>query len=162
MKPSSIKLLTAALVCALSLEAGVALASTSDVKVLSQRSVGEMTEYVEAVDRRLQKGRYDVVENKERTWIIEQIAAMRKALQDADPSREPSADLLELASEFETGMIKIEEGGIVCRQERRTGSRMVEQKCYSRKRMDEDAEKSRSTLQRIRRPSQMPDAPGPN
>ncbi|MBL8244290.1 MAG: hypothetical protein JNL89_08880 [Rhodanobacteraceae bacterium] len=160
MNPSSIKLFTAALVCALSLEAGVALASTSDVKVLSQRSVGEMTEYVESVDRRLQKGRYDVVENKERTWIIEQIAAMRKALQDADPSQEPSADLLELASEFETGMIRIEEGGIVCRQERRTGSRMVEQKCYSKKRMDEDAEKSRSTLQRIRRPSQVPKLPG--
>lgn len=160
MKPT--KLLLAALVCALSLEAGVAIASTTDVQVQSKRSVSEMADYVESVDRRLQKGRYDVVENKERVWIIEQIAAMRKALEDADPSQEPSADLLELASEFETGMIKIEEGGIVCRQERRTGSRMVEQRCYSKKRMDEDAEKSRSTLQRIRRPSQMPDAPGPN
>lgn len=138
-------------------------AKTMDnVELRIPRSVSEIHEYVDDVDRRLQKGRYDVVENKERAWIIEQIAAMRKALQDADPSRAPSADLLELASEFETGMIKIEEGGIVCRQERRTGSRMVEQKCYSKKRMDEDAEKSRATLQRIRRPSQMPDAPGPN
>ena len=162
MKTVSIKLLTAALICALSLEAGVALASTTDVQVLSNSTVSEMTEYVESVDRRLQKGRYDVVENKERAWIIEQIAAMRKALQDADPAQAPSADLLELASQFETGMIKIEQGGIVCRQEHRTGSRMVEQKCYSKKRMPEDAEKSRSTLQRIRRPSQMPDAPGPN
>jgi len=51
-----------------------------------------------------------------------------------------------MASNFETGMIKIEEGGIICRQERKTGTRMSTQRCYTRKRLDEDAQHSRDQL----------------
>jgi len=52
--------------------------------------------------------------------------------------------------------VKIEEGGIVCRKEGRTGTRMQETRCYTQKRMSEDAEKSRDTIQGLRRPQGMP------
>jgi hypothetical protein len=133
--------------------------ATTNVMVQSTKSVTEMSEYVEDVDRRLQKGRYDVVEQKERTWIIEQIAELRTALQSADASAAPAPELVEMASEFETGMIKIEEGGIVCRQERKTGTRMATQRCFTRKRLEEDTQRSQDQLRAMPRP-QMPLPPG--
>ena len=51
-------------------------AKTMDnVELRIPRSVGEIQEYVDDVDRRLQKGRYDVVEQKDREWIAANIAA---------------------------------------------------------------------------------------
>ncbi len=161
------KILT--LTIALTLSAGMGISdtlhaaaesATTNVAVQSTMSVAEMSEYVENVDRRLQKGRYDTVEQKERTWIIEQIAELRSALQSADVSASPTPALIELASEFETGMIKIEEGGIVCRQERKTGTRMATQRCFTRKRLEQDTQRSQDQLRAMPRP-QMPVAPGP-
>ncbi len=133
--------------------------ATTNVVVQSTKSVSEMSEYVEDVDRRLQKGRYDVVEDKERQWMIGRIADLRVALQAADVNAAPPASLVALASEFETGMIKIEEGGIVCRQERKTGTRMATQRCFTRKRLQEDTQRSQDQLRAMPRP-QMPLPPG--
>lgn len=130
--------------------------ATRRVAVQSTKSVSEIAEYVDAVDRRLQKGRYDVIDDKQRKWMVTQIADLRSVLQGADAAAEPSPDLRMMASNFETGMIKIEEGGIVCRQERRTGTRMVTQRCYSYQRMEEDAERSRDQLRDMRRPQSLP------
>jgi hypothetical protein len=130
--------------------------ATTSVGVQSTMSVSEIAEYVDDVDRRLQKGRYDVIEDKERKWMITAIADLRAALESADTNAEPSADLRMMASNFETGMIKIEEGGIVCRQERRTGTRMSTQRCYTRKRLQEDADKSRDQLREMKRPQSLP------
>ena len=124
--------------------------ATTQVAVQSTKSVNEINEYVEEVDRRFQKGRYDTIEDKERTWMIKQIADLRAELLNADTSAEPSADLRMLASNFETGMIKIEEGGIICRQERKTGTRMSTQRCFTRKRLQEDSERSRDQLRDLR------------
>lgn len=130
--------------------------ATTSVSVQSTMSVSEIAQYVEDVDHRLQKGRYDVIEDSERKWMATQIADLRAALQGADKAAAPSADLQMLASNFETGMIKIEEGGIVCRQERRTGTRMVTQRCFSRKRLEEDTERSQDQLRDLVRPQALP------
>jgi hypothetical protein len=130
--------------------------ATTSVGVQSTMSVSEIAEYVDNVDRRLQKGRYDVIEDKERKWMITQIADLRAVLETADTNAEPSADLRMMASNFETGMIKIEEGGIVCRQERKTGTRMSTQRCYTRKRLEEDAERSRDQIREMKRPQGLP------
>ena len=82
--------------------------------------------------------------------MIKQIADLRAELLNADTSAEPSADLRMMASNFETGMIKIEEGGIICRQERKTGTRMSTQRCFTRKRLQEDSERSRDQLRDLR------------
>ena len=124
--------------------------AATQVAVQSTKSVNEINEYVEEVDRRFQKGRYDTIEDKERTWMIKQIADLRAELLNADTSAEPSADLRMMASNFETGMIKIEEGGIICRQERKTGTRMSTQRCFTRKRLQEDSERSRDQLRDLR------------
>lgn len=138
----------AALACAVLASAPAhASRSTDQVIIVSDRSVAEMVEYVDKVDLRLQRGRYDDIEDKDRVWIIEQIANLRAALKAAGGS--PSEELKLQAGEFELGMIKIEEGGIVCRTERRTGTRMKqEQKCYSHKRLKEDSERSRDSVRR--------------
>ena len=130
--------------------------ATTSVSVQSTKSVSEIAQYVDDVDHRLQKGRYDVIEDHERKWMATQIADLRAALQGADAAAAPSADLRMLASNFETGMIKIEEGGIVCRQERRTGTRMVTQRCFSRKRLQEDTERSQDQLRELKRPQSLP------
>lgn len=124
--------------------------ATTQVSVQSTKSVSEINEYVENVDRRFQKGRYDTIEDKERKWMIQQIADLRAELLNADTSAEPSADLRMMASNFETGMIKIEEGGIICRQERKTGTRMATQRCYTRKRLQEDSDRSREQLRDLK------------
>lgn len=130
--------------------------ATTHVSVQSNLSVSEIAQYVDDVDHRLQKGRYDVVEERERQWIATQIADLRAALQGADVAAEPSADLRMMASNFETGMIKIEEGGIVCRQERRTGTRFVTQRCFSRKSLQEDTDRSQDQLRSLKRPQALP------
>jgi hypothetical protein len=130
--------------------------ATTSVGVQSTMSVSEIAQYVDDVDRRLQKGRYDVIEDKERKWMITQIADLRAVLQSADVNAPPSADLRMLASNFETGMIKIEEGGIVCRQERKTGTRMSTQRCFTRKRLQEDTERSQDQLRNLIRPQSLP------
>ena len=129
---------------------------TTQVSVQSTKSVNEINEYVETVDRRFQKGRYDAIEDKERKWMIKQIADLRAELLNADTSAEPSADLRMMASNFETGMIKIEEGGIICRQERKTGTRMATQRCFTRKRLQEDTERSQDQLRDMPRPQSLP------
>lgn len=135
--------------------------ATTDVAVNSTKSVNEIAEYVEAVDRRLQKGRYDSVEPKQHQWIIDAIADVRDALKTADAASPPSADLQALAGAFETGMIKVEEGGIVCRQERRTGSHAITQRCFTRKRLAEDAQRSRDQLRAMPRPQGLSCGGGP-
>lgn len=153
-----ILLLSAAVVAALACSQpllAAAESATTQVAVQSTKSVKEINEYVEDVDRRFQKGRYDTIEDKERKWMIQQIADLRAALLSADVNAEPSEDLRMMASNFETGMIKIEEGGIICRQERRTGTRMSTQRCYTRKKMEEDTQRSQDQLRAMPRP-QMP------
>ncbi len=153
-----ILLLSAAVVAALACSQpllAAAESATTQVAVQSTKSVKEINEYVEDVDRRFQKGRYDTIEDKERKWMIQQIADLRAALLNADVNAEPSTDLRMMASNFETGMIKIEEGGIICRQERRTGTRMSTQRCYTRKKLDEDTQRSQDQLRAMPRP-QMP------
>jgi hypothetical protein len=53
-------------------------------------------------------------------------------------------------------MIKIEEGGIICRQERKTGTRMSTQRCFTRKRLQEDTERSQDQLRAMPRPQSLP------
>lgn len=146
--------LAAGFACSQSLFAATEEATTN-VAVQSNKSVKEIGQYVEDVDRRFQKGRYDTIEDKERKWLITQIADLRAELLNADVNAEPSADLRMMASNFETGMIKIEEGGIICRQERKTGTRMATQRCYTRKRLQEDTQRSQDQLRDMPRP-QMP------
>lgn len=130
--------------------------ATTNVVIQSSKSVTEIADYVEDVDRRLQKGRYDVVEEKDRKWVIEQIAELRSALQSADVGAQPSPELRAMAGEFETGMIRIEEGGIVCRTERKTGTRMATQRCFTRKRLEEDTQRSQDQLRAMPRPQSLP------
>ncbi len=153
------KLLIVALVTAamaLSTTAHAERAATTAVKVESSKSVIEIREYVEDVDRRFQKGRYDVADKRDQKWLTQIIPALRTELDRADVSRDPSPKLRELASEFETGIIGIEEGGIVCRQERKTGTRMSTQRCFTRKRLADDTTKSQDQLRKLNRQPMVP------
>lgn len=149
------------IVCALVLTAAglaptASVAADEQVVVNSQLSVKEIQEYVDNVDRRLQKGRYDVIDQKERTWMIDQIASLRESLQTADVGAPASPELALQASEFETGMIKIEEGGIVCRNESRVGSHRTSKRCYSLKKLEEESQNSQDVLRSMRRPQNLP------
>lgn len=136
-------------------------AKTMDnVELRIPRSVSEIHEYVDDVDRRLQKGRYDVVDQKDREWIAENIAAVRAELDKAGSASTPGTRLIEVAGDFEAGMIRIEEGGIRCRRERRTGTRMPTLRCFSAKRQQEDIDKSQQQFREMFRPAAMPTAAG--
>ncbi|MFO1495702.1 MAG: hypothetical protein U1F26_13700 [Lysobacterales bacterium] len=129
----------------------------SQVRVRSGLSVSEIQQYVDSVDRRLQKGRYDSIDPKQRAWMIERIAGLREALTGADQSAPPAPELALQADDFTTGMIEIEEGGIVCRKESRVGSHQRNLRCTSRKQLVEERERSRESLRDLRRPQSLPD-----
>lgn len=122
------------------------------VEMRTDKSLDEIVSYVNAVDRRLDRGRYDRVESKDRVWMIRQIADLRAETQAAQADQRLTPRLQVLAGEFELGMIRIEEGSIICRTERRTGTRFEEDRCYTQKRLVEDQERSRDTLRDWRRP----------
>lgn len=128
----------------------------TDVVVRSDKSVAEIQKYVDDVDRRLQKGRYDNVDKKEHTWIVDQIIGLRESLKTADVTTAPTPQMVKQISTFETGMIQIEEGGIVCTRERPTGSRMVKQRCRTRKNIEEEREASQDSLRNVKRPQSLP------
>lgn len=134
----------------------VSTSFTDDVALRSTRSVTEIGDYVKSIERRMQSGRYDVADKGEQQWIVNSINSVRAALATADPNAPPSEDLQALAGAFETGMIKVEEGGIMCRQERRTGTRMITLRCYSAKRLQEDILASQDQLREIKRPQKLP------
>lgn len=117
------------------------------------RSLEKTSEYVERVDRRLRHGRYDLIDAADWQWLNQQIDALRADLNEARrASSGMTPELKRLAGEFEMGVIRIEEGSIICRNEFRTGTRQREDRCYSEKRMREDEERSRDTLRRWKRP----------
>lgn len=138
----------------------LAARTMENVELRIPRSLGEIREYVDDVDRRLQKGRYDVVEQKDREWIAESIAAVRAELDKAGSVSTPGTRLIEVAGDFEAGMIRIEEGGIRCRRERRTGTRMPTLRCFSAKRQQEDIDKSQQQFREMFWPAAMPTAAG--
>lgn len=150
-----------AIACAFAIASAVVLAPTvaradTQVFVNPRITVPEIRSYVEDVDRRLQKGRYDVIGEQERAWMIDSIAALRDSLQTADQAAPPSPELILQAGEFETGMIKIEEGGIVCRSEARVGTHRKTTRCYSLKQLEEEQARSRESLRALRRPQKLP------
>lgn len=126
------------------------------VEMRTDKSLHEISRYVAGVDRRLQRGRYERLESKDRVWIIRQIALIRDELERAETGAGLTPELQVLAGEFELGVIRIEEGGIICRTERRTGTRFEENRCYTQKRMREDEERSRDTLREWKRPQGLP------
>ncbi len=128
----------------------------SPVRVRSGMSVSEIQQYVDSVDRRLQKGRYDGIDPKQRAWMIERIGGLRESLDGVDQSAPPAPDLALQADEFTTGMIEIEEGGIVCRKEARVGSHQRNLRCTSRKQLAEERDRSRESLRELRRPQSLP------
>jgi hypothetical protein len=124
---------------------------TENVLVWSDKSVSEISAYVDEVDRYLQKGRYDRVDPRDRAWMIKAIAVIRAELPANSGLSEPSPELLSLTSDFETGMIGIEEGGIICRKARRTGSHMQTQRCFTKQRLAEDTVRSQDQLHKAAR-----------
>lgn len=123
------------------------------VEFRTDRSLDKIAEYLERVDRRMAHGRYDRVEAADRQWIIRQIGALENDLDEARRSGSGlTPELQRMAGEFEIGVIRIEEGSIICRNEFRTGTRQREDRCYSEKRIREDEERSRDTLRKLKRP----------
>ncbi len=122
------------------------------VEFRTDRNPTEISEYVSAVDRRLQRGRYDRIDSKDRVWMLRQIAALKAELDLVQSGGNAPPRLQILAGEFELGVIRIEEGSIICRVERRTGTRFEENRCYTQKRLREDEERSRDTLREWKRP----------
>jgi|CXWL01.1.fsa_nt_gi hypothetical protein len=146
-----------AVVLALSLGLGLvaltpslAVAGKSErVVVKSDRTLPQIEEYVETVDQRLARGKYDVVLPADRAWIVSELESIKGQLQKVGAGTAQLPDLRANVDAFETRMIDIEEGGIVCEKSRRTGTRMVEKRCTTRKRQAEVREDSRDSMRNL-------------
>lgn len=134
----------------------LALAAKPDkVVVQSELSPEAIAEYVAGVEVRLERGKYDVLKPKDRAWIVAELKDIKAVI--AAQSQTPDTKGLQVAfSEFENGIIGIEEGGIVCEKTARTGSRMVERRCMTRKRQAEIREQSRDSMRNLGRIAPMP------
>ena len=125
------------------------------VAVEWDKSVPELRAYVERVDHCLQKGQYDELKPQQQQWIVDQIATLRAELAQTPDSDRIPAPLQGLAGDFQTAIIQIEEGDIVCRHEQRTGTRMVTRRCFSRQRQAEDIRTSQNQLRGMKRPQKL-------
>ncbi len=137
------------------LAVNLSTSQTTVVAVEWDKSVPELREYIERVDHRLQKGQYDELKPQQQQWIVDQIAALRAELAKTPDSDQLPASLQGLAGDFQTAMIQIEEGDIVCRHEQRTGTRMVTRRCFSRQRQREDTQTSQDQLRMMHRPQKL-------
>lgn len=143
--------LTFGLICA-----GMALPAAArkpdPIEVQAQRSLPQIEQYVARVDNRLQKGNYDVLKPKDRAWVAAQVANLNTQLKATDRAGAVPVDLQVQVNLLETRMINLEEGGIVCERSARTGSRMAERRCMTRKRKDEIREESLRALRTTNHP----------
>lgn len=130
--------------------------TTTNVRVMSSRSIPELERYIDRVDHRLKKGQYDDLNQQKRQWIVDQMAALRSEIEDIGPGGAQTETLKMLASDFETAIIKLEEGDIVCRHEQKTGTRMVTRRCFSRSRQSEEAQRQQDQFRRAKRPQKLP------
>ena len=143
-----------AVIVALSLCLGLAALTPSpamagkpeQVVVKSDRTLPQIEEYVATVDQRLARGKYDVVLPADRAWIVSELTHIKGQMQKVGTGAAELPDLRANVDAFETRMIDIEEGGIVCEKSPRTGTRMVEKRCTTRKRQAEVREDSRDSL----------------
>jgi hypothetical protein len=65
----------------------VSTSFTTDVAVRSTRSVDEIDEYVTSIERRLQRGRYDVAGKGEQQWIVNSIQSVPTCRRWRAPSK---------------------------------------------------------------------------
>ncbi len=100
---------------------------------LSQVEIRAIATYVDRVERRLGEGRYRRLDADDQDWIQAQIGALQRALAEAATSPQAALALRRLAVDFNSRMAWLDQGGVVCRQERRTGSSMMSRRCFTRK-----------------------------
>ena len=133
-----------------------AAAKSDEVVVLSELQPPQIAEYVAGVEVRLASGQYDVVKPRVRAWMVAELANLKKRLAEHDRESGTVKALQTAFAVFEARMIGIEEGGIVCERNQRTGSRMVEKRCMTRKRQAELREESRDSMRGLGRVSPLP------
>jgi|CXWL01.1.fsa_nt_gi hypothetical protein len=121
---------------------------TNNVALNWSGSVPELVDFVADVESRLQKRPYKELTAQQKGWIVEQIAMMREELDESGDDVVVSDTLQKLASDFQTAIVQVEEGELACRHERRTGTRMVTQRCYSDQRLREDRDSSQAQLRK--------------
>ncbi len=129
---------------------------TTEAKLSSNASLPQIEEYVSKVNDRLDRGKYDVLKPKDREWVVSSLETMKSRLQTADRAKPVTPELQASMAEFENGILLLEEGGIVCENVRKTGSRMREQRCMTRKRQAEIREESRESYRNLNRLPPMP------
>lgn len=130
--------------------------SASEEKIIVAFAAGEIQEMVDETDRRLQRGRYDDLSPAQMTDLVDSIASLRESLAGRSETEKLNGEVLDRANSFANLVLEIEEGGIVCKRISRVGSRMQEDRCYSRKRAEEDRRRSKEELAKLKRPQLLP------
>lgn len=115
-----------------------------EIMIASEWTLKDFSQYVDDIARRLEGGRYDSASKQDLGWLAETVVTFRQEFKVIDLSEAPSATMKLRMGEFETRVIAIEEGGIVCQKEQRVGSHFRSNRCYS----VEALEKLRSRVRR--------------
>lgn len=108
--------------------------------------------YVAQVDGRLRGGRYKRLDASDQDWIRAQIRALQLALPQAVDSPEAGLALRRQVLDFESRMVLLDQGGIVCRLERRTGSSLMSRRCLTRKLLEQQTLAEQERWRRMSRP----------
>lgn len=131
----------------------VSTSHTNNVALNWSGSVSELREFVADVEDNLHKRPFNRLNSQQKGWIVEQISLLRVEL-DASGDDETISDTLQLlASDFQSAIVQVEEGSLACQHERRTGTRMVTQRCFSQQRKREDMESSQAQMRKWIRPA---------
>lgn len=141
-------LLAALLLCF----ASTCQASIDDEVVFEVRTgqdIPWMLKYVDKVENRFRNGLYDNIDPYRRDSVIVALGLVKDQLAGERGGRQPSDELDMLMGRFIGLVLEAEEGGIVCRRERRTGSQRFERVCYTKRRMAELDDQAKRNRHRV-------------
>lgn len=139
----------------------VAVPAPSEARVHAQQEpapsaahayADEISAYLDQVEARTHGGRFRGLEPQDRSWVLERVASLRLVLAGFANGQVSPLALQRLTAEFAVRIAELEQGGIVCRHERRTGSALMNRRCFTRKRLEQQTIAEQERWRRMTRP----------
>lgn len=109
-------------------------------EVRTGMTVPQMRAYVDRIEKRIRFGQYERVQLERLQAVDQSIAPVRSALDREAGAKQPSPELDSLMGRFIGLVLEAEEGGIVCKRVKETGTHRVRSICYTQRELDEQRE----------------------
>jgi hypothetical protein len=127
----------------------------------AQTFAREIADYLDLVEERTRERRLRGLDERDRSWVLARVASLRAALARYSDGKTSNLTLQRLTQEFAVRVAELDQGGIVCRLERRTGSTLLSRRCLTRKLLEQQTIAEQERWRRITRPGTASSKPLP-